>query len=202
MATWGVPRLKTVFKKGKPSSKSKKTKIRIPQPVDRPLQLHARDLVNRELLRAEDRPTVHKRASVLGAKSTANPNEFRAVPLQEIRGTLPERIVYKYLRDKMYMTVGIDFTFQTSMAGGRMFLGGIVADFVLPLLRMVIQVQGSTHRGYLRQKKDEEQAATLADFGYTVYEIDDIVIYNEGEFEQRMGRIFNMWGSSTAGDDA
>ena len=96
------------------------------------------------------------------------------------------------------MVDGIDFTFQSSMLGGRMQFGGMVADFVFPLLRIVIQVQGVTHRDFLQMRKDSEQKSILEDFGYDVYGIDDTTIYNAPMFEQIIKRIFDLWGSSTA----
>ena len=194
MSRFGIRKIPTAINKI-PDSRSKRERIRIPQPVTRPLRLNRRDLLNRELLRKSPWwSTVHKRGMhrpMVGVEHL----EMRAVPLDKVRGTLPERIIYKYLTDKMYLIDGIDFTFQTSIAGGRVILGGIVADFVFPLLRFVIQVQGPTHRDFLRMRKDGEQADILEDYGYKVYGIDDSTIYNEPMFEQIMQRLFNLWGS-------
>ena len=81
-----------------------------------------------------------------------------------------------------------------------MELGGIVADFEFPIMMMIINVQGSTHEEFLRQRKDEEQRAILEDMGYKVYELTDIEIYNEPVFEDKMLRIFNMRGGGGASD--
>jgi len=197
MARFGIKPMMTAFDK-KPDARSKRTRIRIPQPVTRPYSIHARDLINDELLgQSQWWATVHKRG-IRRPEVGIDPLEMRAVPHSEVRGTLPERILYKYLVERMHMMPGVDFTFQTSLVGGRIVLGGIVADFMFPLLRIVIQIQGPTHRDFLRMRKDQEQTAILEDFGYKVYGIDDSTVYNAPLFEQTVRRIFDLWGSEYA----
>jgi len=194
---WGIKPIPTMGKK-KPDARSKRTRIHIPQPVTRPYQIHATDLVNKELLqKMPEWATIHKRG-IARPDVGQDPLEMRAVPVTQLRGTLPERILYKYLTESMRMVDGVDFSFQSSMLGGRMQFGGMVADFVFPLLRIVIQVQGVTHRDFLQMRKDSEQKSILEDFGYDVYGIDDTTIYNAPMFEQIIKRIFDLWGSSTA----
>lgn len=194
--SWGIKSIPTTFD-NYPSKRSKRERIRIPQADYRPLGLHQRDLLNRDLLGGSQWwATVHKRGLAKAPVGTDH-LEARAIPLDKLRGTLPERIVYKYLVERLYLQEGIDFTFQSSMLGGRMALGGIVADFVFPILRIVIQVQGVTHRDFLRMRKDTEQVEILEDFGYEVFGIDDTTIYNQPQFEQTMKRIFDLWGSES-----
>lgn len=51
--------------------------------------------------------------------------------------TIPEWLVYQWLQKH-----GVRFDFQSSLMGGRIELGGAVADFVLPELGMIWRVQG------------------------------------------------------------
>ena len=49
-----------------------------------------------------------------------------------------------------------------------MEIGGIVADFLFPQRKIVIQVQGPFHNAVLREAKDEEQDADLSEMGFAV----------------------------------
>ena len=174
----------------RPSKIGKQRKLKIPQPEERPLRLRTRDVVRWSDVNIDlEEITVHKRG-IRRKKIGLDPLEMRAT--QGLKGTLPERIVYAYLVEKLRMRPGADFDFQSSLEGGRLELGGIVADFLFPILRMIIQVQGSTHDTFLRSRKDEEQAGDLNRMGYTVYAIDDDIIYNEFLFEETMRRIFGL----------
>jgi len=170
-------------------------RITIPQPAAKALDIHTKDLIKNEYV--DSRAwwfTLHRRG-VYRPKVGDDPLELRATPKSVLRGTLPERIVYKYLVDKMRMVAGIDFTFQSSQSGGRIELGGIVVDFLFPLIKMIIQVQGPTHDTFLRAKKDREQTDILAEMGYRVFEITDDMIYNELRFETWMRNVFNLGGT-------
>jgi len=175
----------------KPSRISKRTRIRIQQPANKPFAVRsARSIINDEYLgKLPWWQVVHKR----GPKRpwvTGDPRERRAV--QGIRGTLPERIVYMWLVKVLRLVSGIDFDFQASTSGGRMELGGIVADFLFPMMMLIINVQGPTHKEYLRSQKDKEQTAILEDMGYRVYDIWDWEIYDEYLFENKMRKLFNI----------
>jgi len=76
--------------------------------------------------------TLHKRGP-RRSRVGEDPLEARAVPHDYIKGTLPERIVYYYLVNYMKFQAGVDFDFQSSMEGGRIELGGMVVDFLVPL---------------------------------------------------------------------
>jgi very-short-patch-repair endonuclease len=198
VARWGIRPLATVFNKP-PGKRAKQQRIHIPQPVERPFGIHGKDLVQWENLRPqEDDFTLHKRG-IYRPKLEEDVRERRAVPHSERRGTLPERIVLKYVIEKLHMQEGYDFTFQTSMDGGRMEMGGIVADFVFEPLKLILNVQGSTHKEYLRGRKDEEQENILADMGYTLEAIWEDTIYNEYLFDDRMRSIFLKGESSGSG---
>lgn len=175
--------------------KGKQTRIRIPQPKYRPIRLRQHRFVE---VKDPDPPwfILHRRG-VRRLKIGEDPLEMRAVSKETVRGTLPERIVYKRLVT-MGQKVNLDFTFQSSLAGGRWELGGIVADFMFPYLHLIIQVQGHTHAQYLRQRKDDEQKFVLSEMGYDVVELDEQLIYSEYEFENAIRRIFGWeanWGT-------
>lgn len=175
-----------------PTKAGKKTKIHIPQPDFRPLQLRKRDVVRWSEVNLEpDWFTLHKRGP-RRPKAGEDPLEARAVPHGYIRGTLPERIVYYYLTKYLKFQSGVDFDFQSSLLGGRMEMGGLVADFLFERMRIVIQVQGPTHDTFMRKAKDNEQAGILAEMGYTVYELEDSIIYDEYLLEEWMRRVFSL----------
>ena len=190
----GIRKIPTPFGKY-PSRKPKQVRIRIPQSPERPLHLRSTDVVNNELLRQS--PwwyTLHKRG-VYRPLIGEDPLEARATPKTRIRGTLPERIVHKWLISKMHLVEGTDFTFQSSMQGGRMQLGGIVVDFLFEIEMFYINVQGPTHGGFLRGRKDEEQESIMADMGYQAYYLSLEEIYDESTFDMKMRRIFHILGS-------
>lgn len=175
-----------------PTKAGKKTKIHIAQPDFRPLQLRKRDVVRwGEVNLDPDWFTLHRRGP-RRPKVGEDPLEARAVPHGYIKGTLPERIVYYYLTKYLKFQAGVDFDFQSSLDGGRMQMGGIVADFLFERMRIVIQVQGPTHDTFMRRAKDNEQVGILAEMGYTVYELEDSIIYDEYLLEEWMRRLFSL----------
>lgn len=98
-------------------------------------------------------------------------------------GTLPEWYVYWYLTKKEKLTVDLEFSFQSSLFGGRQALGGLVIDFLIidrffpPGL--VINVQGEFwHRLTSSQRaKDLLDGIRLRQRGYTVvYVLEDAVL--------------------------
>ena len=167
-------------------------RIIIPQPEKRPLHLRTRSFIKKELVRRNPWWWIEHRRGLKGrTKIGEDPREMRAIPHSIVKGTLPERIVFLWLI-KAYFVVDIDFSFQSSLSGGRLELGGIVADFIFEPRKMILQVQGPTHDQFLRMRKDEEQKQILYSLGYEVVDIDDDLIYNEQEFEDEMRRILNM----------
>ena len=167
-------------------------RIKIPQPVTRPVQISTKDLMKTDLIQPEPWwHTIHRRG-LRRVKVGEDPLEARAVSKSQVYGTLPERIVYKYLTHNLKLVSGADFDFQSSQAGGRIELGGLVADFLFENMRMVIQVQGPTHQTYLRGKKDEEQRMILADMGYRVFDVEEPTIYDESRLEDWMRRVFGL----------
>lgn len=170
----------------------RRTRIRIPQPVTRPLDIHRENLLKKEdLIQDPWWMTIHKRG-IRRPKIGEDPLETRAVSKFKVKGTLPERILYKALTDQFHWVDGIQFNFQSSQEGGRLELGGLVADFLFFEMRMIIQVQGPTHTEYLRIRKDDEQKAILKDMGYRVFDIEEELVYNEYGFNDWLRRVFNL----------
>ena len=119
-------------------------------------------------LRVRDEHILHRRSS-LGAPLDLGELEARAVSHDKVRGSVQERIVYKELEKR-----GIPFDFQSSVDGGRLQLGGMVADFILLDRPVVIRVQGSTwHATFRGEQRDQAQKAYIEGLGYTVLDIWD-----------------------------
>ncbi len=191
MAKYGVRWIQTPFE-GYTTSKSKRTRIHIPQPIDKPIYVTSRSNINQEYLKKSPWYYVLHHRGIHRPLIGEDPLEMRAVSEESVRGTLPERIVYKWLVSQLRLVEGIDFDFQSSQSGGRMELGGIVVDFIFPIMKLGIQVQGVTHKQYRRKMKDDEQNSILAEFGYWIEELWEDDIYNESIFEQKIRRIFNI----------
>lgn len=168
-------------------SKKVKRPIKVPPILTRPLQLRQRSLIKEDLIHKDPwYMTVHRRG-VRRLAVGGDMREARAVPKERVRGTLPERIIYKWLDDH-----DIYFTFQSSLDGGRLEFGGIVADFILPDWMYVLNPTGPTHSEYIRIHKDEEQTMELAEFGYRQWFIPEDDCYNEAKFEDIMRGILGF----------
>lgn len=183
----------------KPNFKREK-RIKMPGVPKRPVRFQVRSLIDYPFLTPPPPPgfVIHRRGSVgswIGILSL----EMRAISHELMRGTLPERIIYKYLTESLRFVEGADFDFQSSLQGGRIDTGGIVADFIFKSLRVVINPLGPTHDEFLRIKKDQEQIDSLASMGYQVYMIPEDDIYDEPTFIMKMKQIFG-WVHSGAGD--
>lgn len=65
---------------------------------------------------------------------------------------------------------GIQYAFQTSLAGGHFSLGGAVVDFIIE--RLAWRVQGGYyHTGVTKEGSDIIQKEMLSALGYTVVDI-------------------------------
>ena len=174
-------------------------RIKIPALIKRPVRFQVRTVVKHELLRGDAWWfTMHRR----GPKQPLvgeDPLEARAIPHGMLRGTLPERIIYKALVEQYHFVPDVDFDFQSSLQGGRLETGGIVADFLFKILRIVINPLGPTHYEFLRMAKDIEQIQALEDLGYTVYMIDEHDVYNEEKMNEILRRIFGIYHGGASG---
>jgi len=169
-------------------------RIRIPQPPDRPLRLRTRNLVRKEFVSPDEPWFVLHRRGPKRQRIGIDPLEARAVSKEQVRGTLPERILYLAFVRVLHFVPDADFDFQSSLQGGRLELGGIVADFMFEWMRIIVQVQGPTHGEFLRGRKDEEQRGTLEEMGFKVLEVTDTLIYDEYRLEDWLRRNFGLRG--------
>jgi hypothetical protein len=186
-----------------PKQGTTQQRIRIAQPVYRPLGIKKK-LVRKGFLRPDAWwITLHRRRQATMTRLVGeDPKEMNAIPKTQLKGTLPERTLYKALVTYMHMVSGIDFDFQSSLSGGRIELGGLVVDFIFRSRMLVIQVQGPTHTEFLRSRKDEEQRSALAEMGYTEVDLGLDVIYSPMWLENWLRRIFGFIGGNGAGTGA
>jgi len=78
-----------------------------------------------------------------------------------------EKIVYDWLIARK-----VEFTFQSSMLGGRYEMGGSVADFRLDESRIILRVHGDYwHRQIAKQATDSVQKELLESDGWTVVDV-------------------------------
>ena len=73
-----------------------------------------------------------------------------------------------------------------------MEFGGIVTDFLFPIQRIIVNVNGPTHDHFLQSQKDKEQRGIFEEMGYTFWEITDDTCYNEFELEDWLRRHWNL----------
>ena len=160
-----------------PANRVQQEKVEVPQPFYRPLRMRRRDVVLRGALKmAPDWWSMHRRGPGGMPKTVeGDPDEYRAIPESVVKGTLPERIIYLELIKRNYVP-GIDFTFQSSLEGGRSELGGLVVDILMEFHRVAIEVQGPTHDTHIQKAKDNEKEATLASMGFSMLRIDTDII--------------------------
>lgn len=173
-------------------------RIKMPSIPKRPLRFQIRTLLRKEAIHGKTPywMTVHRRG-IRREKVGINALEQRA--MQGIHGFLTERLLYAALVRLFHFVPGVDFLYQSSQQGGRLEMGGLVADFLFPILRIVINPLGPQHYQFRNMAKDEEQTAILKDMGYDAYLIDEEVMYDELKLEEFLRRIFS-WTGSSGGD--
>lgn len=126
-----------------------------------------------ELPRKRHGPILHRGPS----RPSIGPTEIemRAIPIEEVYGSLPERILYKEFQRRR-----VTFSYQSSMLGGRLELGGMVADFILYDYGAVVRVQGTYwHTGAEPEARDAQQKAILENRGWDVWDIWDWEVLDE-----------------------
>lgn len=183
-----------------PKFKSSK-RIVMPGIPRRPLRFQIRTLLRKDVLHGKT-PwwlTVHRRG-IPRRKVGQDPREARAVPHSLVPGYLTERLLYAALVNLFHFVPGVDFLYQSSQDGGRLEMGGLVADFLFPILRIVINPLGPQHYQFRNMAKDEEQLSILAEMGYQTYLVDEEVMYDEAKLEEFLRRIFV--GNGSPGGDA
>jgi hypothetical protein len=177
-------------------------RIRMPGVPSRPMRFQLRSILRHELIRGPS-PwwlTVHRRGLAGRELIGQDPLEMRAVPHGVISGYLTERILYAALVNLFHFVPDVDFLFQSSVEGGRLELGGLVADFLFPILRIVINPLGPQHYQFRNIAKDQEQIDILKEMGYDVYLIDEEVTYDQFKLEEFLRRLFG--GMTSGGGDA
>lgn len=170
----------------------RQTRLKIPQAPARPVKVRASALLRRLIYQPEPWWMLIHRRGPKRDRVGEDPNEARAVPHDQVRGTLPERIEYKYLTDILNFSPIDDFDFQSSLDGGRLEFGGIVADFIFEWMKIIIRVQGPTHSDFLRFRKDEEQLMALEEMGYTVYDIEVSALADAYQTDEVNRKIFSL----------
>ena len=175
-------------------------RIKMPGIPRRPLRFQARTLIRKSGLKGENTwwLSIHRRG--IGRRRVGQSAlEQRAVPHSLVPGYLTERILYATLVNLFHFVPDVDFLYQSSAQGGRLEMGGLVADFLFPILRVVINPLGPQHYQFRNVAKDEEQILILAEMGYQAYLIDEEVIYDEYQLEDFLRRIFG--GMTSGGGD-
>lgn len=172
------------YKTYTPRNRAQQIRIRIGQPPDRPIRVHPRDAVKwEEAIAPSPYWWVMHRRGPKRPRVGLDYQESRAVSRGLIRGSLYERIFYRKLNQRRLYEPA-DFTFQSSMDGGRMELGGMVVDFLFEYWRLAVRVHSYTHQAFMQAKRDEEQAGILNSFGFEVLDLWDKTILNELALEE------------------
>ncbi len=156
-------------------------------------------LLKMEAIRPDSPIIVHRRGLKMANYNARDPREQWAVPRSEVTGTLPERIMYKSLQER-HLIPSV-FTFQSTTIGGRLELGGMVADFLSNIPPMVIRIQGSYWHGefdrqtgdlmsgdIVQGRKDDEQGQILTNMGYAVYDCWEQTCYDPYLLEAWLNR--------------
>ena len=128
-----------------------------------------------------------------------DPLETRAVPLSEVYGTLPERILYKALKQRR-----VPFEFQSSQNGGKQQYGGIVVDFKLLDRFIMIEVKGTYFHTQVRTAEyDLMRDAQLFRNKWSLFTIWDWQVYDEATLDDWLRRYVDfglpMIGGSIVG---
>lgn len=105
-------------------------------------------------------------------------------------GTLPEMCAYGWLESR-----GRLFEFQSPMMGGRILVGGAVADFIVfdlaPGGLMIWRVQGEYwHGGQEHRERDREQRARLLSAWYAGLPVVAVVDLWENDVYRRFPEVF------------
>lgn len=140
-------------------------------------------------------PSKLKRPSVYGGFLTRR-GSFRREPKKVSEsppwwlGTFPEFLVYRELVSTHNLAVGSDFTFQTSLStvggniGGRLELGGLIADFLIPSQSLIINPISEYFHYRIPGAKTLELSnrAALALMGLSVIWIDSDDLLRDAEY--------------------
>jgi hypothetical protein len=107
--------LRRTFDRGFVRPHSRTNRLKMEANPYRPFKLGSRFRIRRELLRSNPWWWVTHRRGIFRPKVGQDPLEARAVPKELVKGTLPERIVYRYCVEKLGMIQGVDMDFQSCL---------------------------------------------------------------------------------------
>lgn len=115
-------------------------------------------------------------------------------------GSLEERIFYQALVDHGFIP-GVDFDYQSQMFGGRAELGGLVADFLFPIPKVIVNPYSDWHTmSEYNLRRDLDQITILESMGYTVLIIWPVTIYDQAALDDWIARYIRpLWGTSYNG---
>jgi len=118
---------------------------------------------------------------------TTQQNQLSAPPGWE--GSLPEYLVYRSLTESFGKIEGVDFTYQSSLLGGRLFKGGVVLDFLFTdPPDLAINVQGEYYHygmGVTFLQNDILVRQQMAGDGINLIFIDENDILNDVDYYVR-----------------
>tara|TARA_R110000823_G_scaffold174593_2_gene307253 strand:+ start:338 stop:742 length:405 start_codon:yes stop_codon:yes gene_type:complete len=101
-------------------------------------------------------------------------------------GSLPEYLVYESLTEKFGKKDGLDFSYQSSLLGGRLNKGGVVLDFsFFNPPDLAINVQGEYYHygmGLIPMQNDQFVRVQMAGEGITLIFIDENDILNDVDY--------------------
>ena len=104
-------------------------------------------------------------------------------------GSLPEYLVYRSLTESFRKIEGVDFTYQSSLLGGRLFKGGVVLDFLFnDPPDLAINVQGEYYHygmGVTFLQNDILVRQQMAGDGINLIFIDENDILNDVDYYVR-----------------
>ena len=118
---------------------------------------------------------------------TTQSSQLQAPPNWE--GSLPEYLVYRSLIESFGKQEGIDFTYQSSLLGGRLFKGGVILDFFFnnqPDLAINVQVEYYHYgMGATYLQNDIMVRQQMAGEGINLIFIDESDILNDVDYYVR-----------------
>lgn len=88
-------------------------RIKMPQITKRPVRFQTRSIIRRGLLKKDPYWFILHKRGPRREWIGENALEARAAPHDLIRGTLPERIIWRYLTQNMHFVPDVDFDFQS-----------------------------------------------------------------------------------------
>lgn len=151
------------------------------------------------------RPPIRKRLGPIARRQTIQ-TDAPGIKPGWIQATQPEWNVYWWLTIRKKFIPDYDFSFQSSLGGGRLEYGGLVVDFLLPDIMGGLVLNPIGEHWHLetseqRAKLVDDQRRLQSDYGYTVVYIREDDIITPGRLDYVMEQalvgitLFNINGS-------